>query len=366
MDTRTRRMLDVLGGDPATVRMVRAPGRVNLIGDHTDYNRGWCLPMAIDRECRVAVRVRDADRVRATSFDVAGSVEFAVGSGVAAGVEPAWGRFVAGAVQGALRDGTGADVVVASTVPPGSGLSSSAALCVALVVAFGADLGDPVRVAESARQAELLATGVRVGLMDQLASILGQAGAALFLDCDRLEAEPVALPPTAAVGVVHSGLPRAVAASAYAERRSACEAAARRLGLDTLRDATVDQVGDDPVARHVVMENRRVHAAAGALREGDLETLGALLVQSHASLRDDFAVSTPELDLLVELLVDEGAFGARLTGAGFGGCVVALTRPEDRARVLGRASERYRERTGRVGTPLVVEPVDGAGPFPLS
>ena len=221
-------------------------------------------------------------------------------------------------------------------------------------------------MAEAAREAEVLATGVRVGLMDQLASVLGQAGAALLLDCGHLEAEPVPLPPTVAVGVVHSGLPRMLAASAYAERRAACETAARRLGVAALRDATLDQVRDDPVARHVVTENQRVLAAARALRDGDLATLGALLVESHASLRDDFAVSTPELDLLVALLVEEGAFGARLTGAGFGGCVVALTRPEDRARVLGRASERYQDRTGLVPAPFAVEAVDGAGPVPLS
>ena len=359
-------MLDALGGEPGSVRLVRAPGRVNLIGDHTDYNAGWCLPMAIDRDCWVAVRRVDADRVRARSLDVEGEVEFTPRSVGAAGVEPPWGRFVAGAAQVRGLGGAGWEVVVASSVPPGSGLSSSAALCVALVVAFGAGLRDPVRVAEAAREAEVLATGVRVGLMDQLASVLGQAGAALLLDCGHLEAEPVPLPPTVAVGVVHSGLPRMLAASAYAERRAACETAARRLGVAALRDATLDQVRDDPVARHVVTENQRVLAAARALRDGDLATLGALLVESHASLRDDFAVSTPELDLLVALLVEEGAFGARLTGAGFGGCVVALTRPEDRARVLGRASERYQDRTGLVPAPFAVEAVDGAGPVPLS
>jgi galactokinase len=360
-------MLDALGGgEAAAVRLVRAPGRVNLIGDHTDYNAGWCLPMAIDRDCWVAVRTVDADRVRARSLDVEGTVEFRVGSGPVSDVELPWGRFVAGAAQVETRPGTGLDVVVASTVPVGSGLASSAALCVALVLAFGADRDDTRRVAEEARAAEVLATGVPVGLMDQLVSVLGQAGAALLLDCGDLRATAVPLPPTLAVGVVHSGLPRTLAASAYADRRAACHAAARRLGRATLRDATFEEVRDDPIARHVVTENRRVLAAAQALRAADARMLGALLVESHASLRDDFVVSTPELDVLVELLVDEGAFGARLTGAGFGGCVVALTRPEDRAGVLRRASARYRDRTGLVPAPFAVEPVDGAGPLPLS
>jgi len=366
VDPRAEAMLAELGGDAASARLVRAPGRVNLIGDHTDYNSGWCLPLAIDRDCWVAVRAVDVPRVRARSLDVEGEVRFDPGSVTVSAVEPRWGRFVAGAARvEALAAGTGLDAVVASTVPVGSGLSSSAALCVALVLAFGADR-DPRRVAREAREAEVLATGVPVGLMDQLVSVLGAAGAALLLDCGELDAEPIRLPSTLAVGVVHSGVRRTLAASDYAARRAACETAARRLGRATLRHATLDEVADDPLARHVVTENRRVLAAADALRAGDAAALGALLVESHASLRDDFAVSTPELDLLVELLVDEGAYGARLTGAGFGGCVVALTLPEDRAGILRRAADRYRDRTGRVPAVLAVEAVDGAGPVPLS
>ena len=292
MDVRSQAVVTALGGEPGSVRLVRAPGRVNLIGDHTDYNDGWCLPMAIDRDCRVAVRALDTGRIRARSLDRTGEVEFEAGAAEPGDVEPAWGRFVAGAAR-VLGRTAGAAVAVGSTVPPGAGLSSSAALCVALVLALGADPADPVRVAEAARAAEVLATGVPVGLLDQLASLLGRAGTALLLDCRRLEADPVPLPPSVAVGVVHSGLPRAVASSEYAARRGACEAAARRLGVPALRDATFDQVRDDPVARHVVSENQRVLAAADALRAGDLRTLGALLVESHASLRDDFAVSTP-------------------------------------------------------------------------
>jgi galactokinase len=210
------------------------------------------------------------------------------------------------------------------------------------------------------------ATGVPVGLMDQLTAVLGQAGAALLLDCRTLAAEAVPLPASARVGVVHSGLPRTLAGSTYADRRAACEAAARRLGLSSLRDARPDQVRDDPIARHVVSENERVLATAEALRRGDVRAAGSLLVASHASLRDDYAVSTPELDLLVELLLEEGALGARLTGAGFGGCVVALVGAPDGAGPLERAAARYRERAGRTPQPFLVAAVDGAGPVASS
>jgi len=277
--------------------------------------------------------------------------------------EPPWGRFVAAAARRAGVDGV--ELAVASTVPVGAGLSSSAALCVALVLALG-DERDPMAVARAARAVEVEATGVPVGLLDQLASVFGRDDAALLLDCRDSTVEPVPLPPSVRVGVVHSGLPRTLAASAYAERRSACEAAARRLGLAALRDAEPDQVRDDPLARHVVSENERVREAAAALRTGDGARLGQLFVASHESLRDDFAVSTPELDVLVELLLEEGALGARLTGAGFGGSVVALTRPTDAIGVLERAAARYAARTGRDPRPFLVRAAAGAGPVALS
>ena len=353
-------VVDALGGT-AGATLVRAPGRVNLIGDHTDYNAGFCLPMAIDRDCVVGVRRDGSNRVRARSLDVEGHVAW-TGAPPSA-VEPAWGRFVAAAARRAAVDG--AEIVVASTVPVGAGLSSSAALCVALVLALDGER-EPAAVAEAARAVEVEASGVPVGLMDQLASVLGRADAALLLDCRDARVTPVPLPDGVRVGVVHSGLPRTLATSAYAARRAACEAVARRLGLAALRDATPDQVRDDPAARHVVSENARVLDAAAALRAGDVGRLGRLLVASHQSLRDDFAVSTPELDLLVELLLEEGAFGARLTGAGFGGCVVALTPPADEAGVLERAADRYASRTGLVPSAFPVRAAAGAGPMSVS
>jgi galactokinase len=371
MDARLDSLRTLLGIAPA--RVVRAPGRVNLIGDHTDYCEGFVIPMAIDRDCLVAVAPSSGSperrgRVRARSLDIDGMVEVATdGSTAPTSVEPSWGRFVAGVVQSLADRGAsipGLDVAISSTVPAGSGLSSSSALAVALTLAFAEAGGLALTRTDAARvalDAELRAAGVPGGLMDQLASLFGEPGHALLIDCRSLDIEPIALPDALAVIVVHSGVARTLATSAFAERRSACEAAAARLGVATLRDATLDRVRGDPRARHVVTENARVLQFAAALRTGDLNALGPLLLESHGSLRDDFEVSTPELDLLVEVLVDAGAYGARLTGAGFGGCVVALTPSERAPEVMAQAAGRYRARTGIEPDAFRVDAVEGAG-----
>jgi galactokinase len=341
---------------------------VNLIGDHTDYCEGFVLPMAIDRECRVSVTMSDrAGRIAATSRELEGAVEISAdGTEDPRTVDPPWGRFVAGVVAalhvlGATLPASNIDIT--SSVPAGSGLSSSSALSVALTLAladaagFGLDRRDAARVA---LDAEVRATGVPGGLMDQLTSIFGRADHALLIDCRSLEAEPIPLPDSVAVVVVHSGLPRTLAGSEYAQRRAACEAAAGRLGVPALRDATLDQVQDDPIARHVVTENARVLATADALRAGELERLGPLLLASHASLRDDFRVSTPELDLLVELLTEHGANGARLTGAGFGGCVVALTTPDGSHGLMSKVTSDYQAATSLDASAFAVRATDGA------
>jgi galactokinase len=336
------------GGEPGGI--VRAPGRVNLIGDHTDYCEGFVLPLAVDRECLVAARPTGDDRVVARSVD-----------------GPDVERFVAGVLEALIATGVtpaGVEIDVASSVPLGSGLSSSAALAVALTIALAKVAGtalDPLTVARVAREGETRATGVETGLMDQLASVFGVEDHALLIDCRTFAIEPIRLPSALAVLVVNSGLPRTVAGSEYARRRDACEAAARQLGLRALRDAALDQVRDDPLARHVVTENHRVRAAAEALRTGDVGALGPLLLQSHASLRDDYRVSTPELDLLVDALVDAGALGARLTGAGFGGCVVALVQRNHADDVAAKASLAYQRATRIVPTAFVVRAVAGAG-----
>jgi galactokinase len=350
------------------VRWFRAPGRVNLVGDHTDYNDGFVLPVAIDRACVVAAK--EAATVRVRSLDAEGSVDVAAeGTTDPARVDPAWGRYVAAVVRELAqlgRPAVGMDAVLASDVPLGSGLSSSAALEVACAVALAAVAewnADERALAAACRAAEELATGVPAGIMDQLASLLGRAGHALLVDCRSLGVRPVPLPDGVAVLAVHSGVARTLAGSAYADRRRACELLAQELGVRALRDATTDQVASDPLGRHVVSENGRVATAAQALEDGDLERFGELLLESHASLRDDFQVSTPELDVLVDELVGAGAFGARLTGAGFGGCVVAVCAADVAERIGESATARYRERTGREPRVFRCSAVEGAGPL---
>ncbi len=354
MSTRFAALTEALGTvAPGELRWLRAPGRVNLIGDHTDYNDGFVLPLAIDRDCLIGCVPRDDERVEVRSLDVA---------------DRAWNRFVGGAVDALADRGrapTGMDAAVSSTVPVGSGLSSSSALSVALTLALAAVAGlelDPREAARAALDAEVRATGVPGGLMDQLTALLGRRDHALLIDCRTLTLEPIPLPDAYAVLVVHSGLPRRLAGSAYADRRRACEEIARGLGIRALRDATLDQVRDEPIARHVVTENARVLEFAEALRAGDTSRLGPLLLASHASLRDDYEVSTPELDLAVELLVEHGAIGARLTGAGFGGCVVALVERSLADDVAAKTVARYRSDTGLEPASFIVRAVDGAGP----
>jgi galactokinase len=309
----------------------RAPGRVNLIGDHTDYNGGFVLPLAIDLECVVRAQPRSDGIVRIASDEFTTVVELpADGAAPPQEVVPRWGRLVAGMLSSLARRGraaVGIDAHVSSTLPVGGGLSSSAALEVAIGLALcdvsGLSLST-VDLAQACQEAEMLATGVPCGIMDQLASLCGRRDSVLLIDCRSLEVEPLPLPPEVAVLVVDSGVPRALADTAYAERRAECETIAKALGVSSLRDTTPAQVAGEPRARHVVSENRRVLAFADALRHGDIDALGPLLLESHASLRDDFEVSTPELDSLVEDAVRAGALGARLTGAGFGGSVVVL------------------------------------------
>jgi galactokinase len=203
---------------------------------------------------------------------------------------------------------------------------------------------------------------VPCGIMDQLASVAGRADHALLLDCRSLEVEAVSLPPQLDIIVVHSGLSRALESSAYAQRRRACEAAAARLRVRSLRDATASQVAGDPFARHVVSENARVLEFVERTRDGDLAALGRLACESHRSLAEDFAVSTPQLDLLVSLAVESGALGARLTGAGFGGCIVALVAGSESKAMVASVVARYRAETGLDAIAFPVRAVDGAGP----
>jgi len=307
-----------------------APGRVNLIGDHTDYSGGLVCPMAIQLGTTVELEP-GGDSVELESADDPTPAHFSldIADAAAAAVRPSWARYVAGVVA-VLRPPTGGRGRVSTTLPIGAGLSSSAALEVAAALALGAATSDPLRVAQTCQRAEQLASGVPCGIMDQLTSVAGVDGHALLIDCSTLDRVPIPMPPGAEVIVVHSGQSRALAGSAYAERRGQVEAAEAAAGVPLRRAGPADLGGiADPTLRrrahHVVSENARVRAFADSLRTGDLTTAGALMTESQASLRDDFEVSTAVLDALVARLnAQPGVLGARLTGAGFGGCVVAL------------------------------------------
>lgn len=312
---------------PKTSACARAPGRVNLIGDHTDYTGGLVLPMAIDRWTEISFGPHD--RVSLTSADEAESADVSLTVTDASVVTPGWARFIAGVIT-EMRPLTGIRGHVTTTIPIGAGLSSSAALEVAVAIALG-HRGDPVDLARLCQRAEHAAVGVPSGIMDQLCIAAGRADHALLIDCDDLSVTPVALPDGVEV-VVQFVAHRTLAGSAYAERVAQCHEAEQIVG--PLRNATLDDVRriDDIVvrsrARHVVSENQRVRDAANALVARDCGEVGRLMTESHASLRDDYATSTPAMDAAVErALATPGVFGARITGGGFGGCIVALTEP---------------------------------------
>jgi galactokinase len=303
-----------------------APGRVNLIGDHTDHTGGLVLPMAIDLGTTVTGE-RGGDAVSLTSATETAPAVVPLDVRDPAAVEPRWARYVAGVVA-ELRPSEGFAGTVETTLPIGGGLSSSAALEVALALALGFE-GTTLELAQLCRRAEQRASGVPCGIMDQLASAAGVAGHALRIDCSTLDVHPVAIPDDVEVVVVDSGQRRELAMSAYAERAASCEAAVDTVGpLISASLDDLDRIEDHTVrarARHVITENERVDAFAAALAAGDRHVLGEVMAASHASLRDDFEVSTPVLDELVTTLAAlPGVIGARLTGAGFGGCVVAL------------------------------------------
>lgn len=344
-----------------------APGRVNLIGEHTDYNGGYVMPIATPRGTRVTIALRDDAIVRATSANLPISedtIEYALGAEVHTGT---WGDYVAGVTAALREEGFGIrgfDAQIASALPLGGGLSSSAALEVALlralVRACRLDL-DPVAIAKIAHRAETGLVGAPVGIMDQMAASLGDSSAALFLDTVTLALERLPLPPATSLIVIHSGIVHRHANGEYRTRRRECQEAARRLGVPLLRDATAASVAAadlpapiDRRARHVVTENERVLQARDAFRRGDAGAFGALMNAAHASMRDDFDASTPEIDRLVALAQREAAvFGARLTGGGFGGSIVALAASDGAADAAARIAAAYASHGGQQPTILI-------------
>jgi galactokinase len=361
---------DLFGRDPQV--RADAPGRVNLIGEHTDYSGGFVLPLAIPQRTRVELAVRSEPAVRAWSAEVKEPKieEYRLGE-----ERPRhdWLDYVQGITQVLRREGhalRGFDLRIDSDVPLGSGLSSSAALEVSLLralrQAFDLDLDD-VRIALAGQKAENDFVGAPVGVMDQMASSLADESTALFLDTRSLEYEKIPLPPEAELVVINSGISHSNAGGEYRTRRQECERAAELLGVHQLRDLTPQDLWRlqslpeplDRRARHVITENARVRSAVAALRERDLPRLGKLLYASHESLRDDFAVSIPEIDRLVELASEEpDVYGARITGGGFGGSIVAVARKGTGRKAGERIAARYGEDGKRKGTVLVPAATD--------
>ena len=337
-----------------------APGRVNLIGEHTDYHQGYVLPTTIPIRTRVELRGRSDTRIHAVSTAYSGSsVEYRLGHEAADG---SWGDYVKGTTFALARRGVelaGFDVHIASDIPAGAGLSSSAALLVALLrglrALFSLPLGD-LDIALVAQAAETEFVGAPVGIMDQMVCSLGQVGAALFIDTRTLGVEVVALPIGLELAVIDSGVTHRHAGGGYVERRGESFAAATALKVSHLRDVGADDerlaLLPPPLrnrARHVIGENARVLEAVTALRSNNPATLGRLLNASHASLRDDYDVSTADVDALVELAQRHPAvYGARMTGGGFGGAVIVAMRPGNTDAAQGIAAE-YGRLTGRPG-----------------
>lgn len=359
-------------GRPATA-IARAPGRVNLIGEHTDYNDGFVLPAAIERETHIAVAPRADGLVRLAALDLGRETVFALADMGRSSDEP-WSNYVRGVAAGLVAAGypvIGFDGLMQGDVPIAAGLSSSAAVEMAAVQAFSAVGGftvPPDQAARIGQKAEHTYVGTNCGLMDQLASALGRPDHVLLIDCRDLSFRPVPAPPAAAILIADTAVRRQLAASAYNERRAQCETAARALGVPALRDATLAMLERAEMpdvaarrARHVIAENERVLATVEALQNGDLSRVGALMDASHASLRDLYEVSSPELDTMVELLrAQPGCYGARLTGAGFGGCAVALMAREAVAAAIPLVSEAYRTRTGLTPALYVTQAAAGA------
>lgn len=373
-------------GSGERAHLVRAPGRVNLIGEHTDYNEGFVLPVAIDREVRIAAAFAEDRRVELlflasgsrASFDLDAVGAARTGSSAyVAGV--AWALTEAGVRLRGLR------AVVASTLPIGAGLSSSAALELASAWAFLGPEGpaavglDRLDLARLCQRAENDFVGVRCGFMDQFAAAFGDPAGALLLDCRSLDWRLVPLPLRECAFVVcHTGSSRRLDASGYNERRAACERAVAVLAvrdpsIRSLRDVTPERLAElaavlDPATlarvRHVVTENERVLATVQAIEAGDLAAVGRAFAASHASLRDDYEVSSPELDAMVEVATAvDGVIGARMTGAGFGGCTVNLVRREAVPRLVAAVEAEYPKRTGLRPAIYPVEPAAGAGPL---
>ncbi|MGD9562939.1 MAG: galactokinase [Pyrinomonadaceae bacterium] len=344
----------------ARPRIFRAPGRVNLIGEHTDYNDGFVLPAALDFATYAACAPREGRRVRVATLTLDREFEFSFDDPPTRGF-PAWTKYVQGIALILERSGyplKGADILIDSNVPIGSGLSSSAALEVSIGSAFAGLNGHKVvgmELAKIGQSAEHEFAGVRSGIMDQFAAVFGKARHALFLDCRSLEFDAVPVGEAKFI-ICNTKVKHALAESEYNKRRAQCEEAAVYFGRPSLRDVSAADLHErsadlPPVllkrARHVITENERVSAAVRSLRSGDLAAFGNLMNGSHNSLRDDFEVSCRELDIMVEIARRQpGVFGARMTGGGFGGCTINLVEAGFHRDLISNIASDYLAETG--------------------
>jgi galactokinase len=362
----------------------RAPGRVNLIGEHTDYNDGFVMPAALDLYTYVAVSPRPDRKLRVYSENLGEMCDLDLDL-IRPGRSGHWSDYVRG-VAGVLESSgyrlRGADLAIMSDVPLGAGLSSSAALEVSTALALLSSSqisGDLTTIAKMCQKAEHLYAEMRCGIMDQFISCHGRAGHAVMLDCRSLDFKLLPIPPHVRLMVCNTMVSHEHASSGYNTRRKECEDGFRVLaevlpGIRALRDVNVDDLENhsnflsDVIykrVRHVVTENDRVKRAAIALETGDIAEFGRLMADSHRSLRDDYEVSTPELDLMVELARGEGGVrGARITGGGFGGCTINLVEAAHAPEVQRKIEQDYEARTGLRPTILICEASDGAGAMP--
>ncbi|KAB7656034.1 galactokinase [Plesiomonas shigelloides] len=363
----------------APTHIVQAPGRVNLIGEHTDYNDGFVLPCAINYQTVVAAAKRDDNIVRVISVDYGNSQdEFDLTQEIAFQHDKMWTNYIRGVVKCLLARGfqfTGADIAVSGNVPQGAGLSSSAALEVVIgqtfKVLFNLEISQ-AEIALNGQQAENEFVGCNCGIMDQMISAEGSQQHAMLLDCRSLETTSVSMPEELAVVIINSNKKRGLVDSEYNTRREQCEAVAAIFGVKALRDVTLEQFNQkshelDPLlrkrARHVITENYRTLDAAQALSQHDMQRMGRLMAESHASMRDDFEITVAEIDTLVamvkEVIGERG--GVRMTGGGFGGCVVALVPHDLVASVQAVVDANYEAQTGLKAAIYVCQAMDGAG-----
>ncbi|MBB3323192.1 MULTISPECIES: galactokinase [Atlantibacter] len=365
-------------GYPAT-HTIQAPGRVNLIGEHTDYNDGFVLPCAIDYQTVISCAARDDRQVRVIAADYDNQIdEFSLDAPILSHDSQQWSNYVRGVVkhlQQRNRNFGGADLVISGNVPQGAGLSSSASLEVAVGTVFQQLYHLPLdgaQIALNGQEAENQFVGCNCGIMDQLISALGKKDHALLIDCRSLGTKAVPMPEGVAVVIINSNFKRTLVGSEYNTRREQCETGARFFTQKALRDVKLEQFNAvanelDPVVakrvRHVLTENARTVEAADALARGDLKRMGVLMAESHASMRDDFEITVPQIDTLVEIVKDvigdEG--GVRMTGGGFGGCIVALMPDALVPAVKEAVANQYQAKTGIKETFYVCKASEGAG-----